>query len=127
MRIIEIAALDNGAHRNQTSNACPDGWAVIPDDMDCENFPFGTPTVEDGIVTAWEAGVIPAEPEPSAEERREIAYNTDPVIPWEDKLITVTAAAQLWQYYAAEGSETAEYLTALIAEAKADIRRRIHD
>lgn len=127
MRIVEIAALENGAHRNQTSHVCPDGWAIIPDNMECENFPFGTPTVEDGIVTAWEAGVIPAEPEPSAEERREIAYNTEKIIEWEDKMVTVTHAALLWQYYAAEGSARADELTTLIAAAKADIRGRFHD
>lgn len=127
MRIVEIAALQNGAHRNQTSRVCPDGWAIIPDDMECENFPFGSVTVEDGIVTAWEAGVIPAEPEPTAEEQREIAYNTEEIIEWEDKMVTVTHAALLWQYYAAEGSERAAQLTTLIATAKAGIRERIHD
>ena len=32
MTIIELAALENGAHRNQTGDfsAIPDGWAVIP-------------------------------------------------------------------------------------------------
>lgn len=127
MRIIEIAALSNGAHRNQTASVCPDGWAVIPDDMTCENFPFGRPTVEDGIVTAWEAGEIPAALTPTAEERREIAYNTEPCIEWDNGMITVTAAAQLWQYYAAEGSDKANQLTALISAAKAEIRARIHD
>ena len=127
MRIIEIAALSNGAHRNQTATRCPDGWAIIPDDLECENFPFGTIEVENGIVTAWEAGEIPANPTPTAEEQRENAYNTEAVIPWEDKMITVTNAALLWQYYAAEGSERAAQLTALIAAAKAEIRERIHD
>ena len=78
MRIIEIIALDNGAHRNQTSdtplNTIPDGWAVIPDDMECENFPFGEVTAEeiDGVmtVTNWVAGVIP-EPEPEPEPEHE--------------------------------------------------------
>ena len=43
MRIIEIAALDNGAHRNQTGtfSTIPSGWAVIPDSMETPNFPFG--------------------------------------------------------------------------------------
>ena len=33
MRIIEIAALDNGAHRNQDSqlSKVPEGWALIPE------------------------------------------------------------------------------------------------
>lgn len=127
MRIVEIAALSNGAHRNQTSHVCPDGWAIIPDNLDCANFPFGTPTVENGVVTAWEAGVIPDVPQPTAEELREIAYNTEEIISWDDKMITVTHAALLWQYYAAEGSARAEELTTLIAAAKAEIRARIHD
>ena len=78
MRIIEIAALENGAHRNQTMDAplaildgcsiVPNGWALIPDDMETENFPFGTLEAEeiDGAmtVTSWTPGTIP-EPEPA--------------------------------------------------------------
>lgn len=74
-RIIEIAALENGAHKNQTGSlpVIPVGWAVIPDDMECENFPFGEVTVEeiDGVmtVTSWTAGEIPpVEPDPEVEE-----------------------------------------------------------
>lgn len=71
MRIIEIAALENGAHRNQTYHGViPDGWAAVPDDMVCENFPFGDIDAEEinGVmtVTKWTAGVIP-EPEPEPE------------------------------------------------------------
>lgn len=72
MRIIEIAALDNGAHRNQTGNfsAIPDGWAFIPDSMTTENFPFGEVEVAEinGVMTLtkWTAGTIP-EPEPEPE------------------------------------------------------------
>lgn len=69
MRLIEINALDNGAHRNQTPSiaiSVMDGWAVIPDDMETENFPFGEVEVEeiDGVmtVTKWTSGKIP-EPE----------------------------------------------------------------
>lgn len=78
MRIVEISALENGAHRNQTMDApiaildgcsiVPDGWAVIPDDMETENLPFGTLEAEevDGVmtVTSWTPGTIP-EPEPA--------------------------------------------------------------
>ena len=70
MRIIEIAALSNGAHRNQTGtfSAVPDGWAVIPDTLDTPNFPFGDVTAEEinGVMTvsSWIAGTIP-EPEPT--------------------------------------------------------------
>lgn len=72
MRIIEIAALENGAHRNQSGDATvvPSGWAVIPEDMECENFPFGAVEVAevDGVmtVTKWIAGEMP-EPEPEPE------------------------------------------------------------
>lgn len=80
MRIIEIAALDNGAHRNQTGtfSAVPDGWAEIPDGMETPNFPFGEVTVDDTqtppIVTKWTAGTIPEpelepDPQPTTEER----------------------------------------------------------
>lgn len=72
MNMIEIVALPNGAHRNQTMHgSLPDGWAVIPNDMVCENFPFGEVTAEEvnGVmtVTSWTPGVMP-EPEPEPEE-----------------------------------------------------------
>lgn len=69
MRIIEIKALDNGSHWNQEGNSIkiPKGWAVIPEDMETPNFPFGKVTTKeiDGVmtVTKWVAGEIP-EPEP---------------------------------------------------------------
>ena len=79
MRIIEIKALVNGAHRNQTSSLSkvPEGWAVIPEDMVTENFPFGELTAEeiDGVmtVTSWIPGEIPEveptpEPEPTTDD-----------------------------------------------------------
>jgi len=72
MRIIEIKAFENGGHRNQSGglSTVPNGWAVIPDDMETENFPFGDIEVEeiDGVmmVTKWIPGIIP-EPEPTEE------------------------------------------------------------
>lgn len=72
MKIIEIAPLDNGAHRNQNGglSVVPSGWAVIPDNMECENFPFGEIEAAeiDGVmtVTKWNPGVMP-EPEPEAD------------------------------------------------------------
>lgn len=65
MTIIEITALSNGAHRNQSGDikTVPDGWAVIPDNMETPNFPFGEVTAEeiDGVmtVTNWVAGTKP--------------------------------------------------------------------
>ena len=69
MKIIEIAPLDNGAHRNQNGglSVVPEGWAVIPDDMTIpETFPFVNITVKDGVVTSMTAGTMP-EPEPEVE------------------------------------------------------------
>ena len=71
MNIIEINTLPNGAHRNQSGGSVlPDGWAVIPDGMEMQNFPFGEVVVEDvaGVptVTAWVAGIVP-EPEETTE------------------------------------------------------------
>lgn len=70
MQIIEIKSLPNGAHRNQTGDfsIIPDGWAVIPDDMETENFPFGEVDIEeiDGVITVtkWTPGLIPETEEP---------------------------------------------------------------
>ena len=77
MRIIEITALENGAHRNQTGSfsTVPDGWAVIPASMDTPNFPFGEVEVEgvNGVmtVTKWIPGEMP-EPEPVPEPETEM-------------------------------------------------------
>jgi hypothetical protein len=82
MRIIEIEMLENGGHRNQNSNYTfvPEGWAVIPEDMETPNFPFGNITVEeiDGVptVTQWEAGKFPEpKPEPKTEPTTEELLN----------------------------------------------------
>ena len=132
MRIIEIIALENGAHRNQTGNfrTIPDGWALIPDGVVTENFPFGEFTTEqiNGVatLTSWTPGVC-VEPVLTPSELREQAYNTEAVIEWDGEMITVTQASQLWQYYATEGSEKASVLTALVAAAKQEIRSKYPD
>lgn len=72
MTIIEIQARSNGAHRNQSGqlNHIPEGWAVIPEEIETPNFPFGKVEVEEieGVmtVTSWEAVDIP-EDEPPVE------------------------------------------------------------
>ncbi len=68
MQMLEIKALENGAHNNQTYHGVlPDGWAVIPNGMTLENFPFGEVEAEEinGVmtVTKWTPGTMP-EPEP---------------------------------------------------------------
>ena len=70
MRILKIEPETNGAHDNLTSNISfvPEGYAVVPDDMEMLNFPFGEIEVEeiDGVmtVTRWVAGTIPEAEEP---------------------------------------------------------------
>lgn len=81
MRIIEIEACENGSHRNQASNftTIPEGWAVIPDDMETPNFPFGDIEVEekDGVmvVTKWIAGEMP-EPTPMPEPIEDVTWDS---------------------------------------------------
>lgn len=65
MRIVEIAALENGAHRNQTGafSEIPEGWAVIPEDMALpDTFPFVFLEAENGIVTHMSASTVPDAP-----------------------------------------------------------------
>lgn len=53
VKIIEINALQNGAHRNQEGSfdIIPDGWAVIPDSMKLPaSFPGVDIKVKDGVV-----------------------------------------------------------------------------
>lgn len=69
----------------------------------------------------------PDPPEPSPSAKREEAYNTEEIIDWDGNKITVTVAAQLFNYYSAEGSEKANALQVLIAEAKAKIREKYPD
>ena len=70
MLIIEINALDNGAHNNQTINGSlsriPDGWAVVPDGIEVpDTFPFVDIEVDGQTVISMTPGVVPeAEPVP---------------------------------------------------------------
>jgi hypothetical protein len=82
MRIIEVKALENGGHRNQTGSfsTIPEGFAVIPDNMETANFPFGEAETEEinGVltVTKWTPGMIPEpEPEPETEPTTEELVN----------------------------------------------------
>ena len=70
MRIIKIEADTRGAHAYQTIKRLtflPKGWAIIPNDMDLPNLPYGDLTVEIkcGVptVTSWTPGEIPPIPE----------------------------------------------------------------
>lgn len=67
MTIIEIQALSNGAHRNQTVSGDitpPEGWAAIPVGMAIPStFPFVEVEARNGVVTKLTAGTVP-DPEP---------------------------------------------------------------
>ena len=81
MRIIEIAPLDNGAHRNQNGglSVVPEGWAVVPVDANTlSNFPFGNFEVEDVdgvphmVPESWEPlPMSESAPEPTQMDRIE--------------------------------------------------------
>lgn len=68
MKMIELSALSNGAHRNMESSALsapPEGWAMIPEEMALpDTYPFvGVEAEEiDGVmtVTALTPGTVPA-------------------------------------------------------------------
>lgn len=83
MRIVEIQALDNGAHRNQatTSATIPTGWAEIPADVSIpETFPFVDIQVEGNKVVSMTAGVVPEpepEPEPEPTETEQLRADVD--------------------------------------------------
>lgn len=78
MTIVKIEQNSNGSHNNQTTSMplpeIPEGWAVIPEDMDIPStFPFINIEVEGQVVTAISPGVVPEpepmpDPEPTAEE-----------------------------------------------------------
>lgn len=85
MKIIEIKTLPNGAHRNQQGDFenISVGYAVIPDDVETPNFPFGEIEVEeiDGVmtVTKWIPGIIPdvEEPEQPISEIEKVRADID--------------------------------------------------
>lgn len=67
MKIIEIAPLPNGSHRNQTFHGVlPNGWAIIPDGMEIPStFPFVNITVDGDTVISMTAAPVPPQPEPT--------------------------------------------------------------
>lgn len=75
MRIIEILQLENGAHRNQTAVfPLPDGWAIIPDNLPCENYPFGDAIISEisGVKTVINWSPLPIPETPSLDNRERI-------------------------------------------------------
>lgn len=83
IRIIEILAQENGGHRNQQGNirTIPEGWAVIPEELETPNFPFGEIEVTeiDGVmtVTKWVAGTVPEPEEVPISETEQLRADVD--------------------------------------------------
>jgi hypothetical protein len=67
LTIIEIIALENGAHRNQTGtfSRIPEGWVKIPENVSIpETFPFINLEIKDGELISLTPGEVPEiEPE----------------------------------------------------------------
>lgn len=83
MKIIQIQANKNGAHAYQSVDRLaklPTGWAIVPEDMETPNLPYGDIAVEKicGVptVTSWTPREMPevpeAEEEPTTEELLDI-------------------------------------------------------
>lgn len=76
--MLEISALENGAHRNQMGKmvTVPDGWIAVPTELEEKAkcfLPFINLKIENGILIDVEQGIVPeptweSEPEPTAEE-----------------------------------------------------------
>ena len=96
-------------------------WIPLPDG-------FGIGDLYDG--KEWtkkpEPEPEPVDPPEPSEQRRQ-AYETMPMVEWHGELITVDAANAVWVQYAAEGSDTAAALEALIHTAKEQIRAMYPD
>ena len=100
MKIIEIECMNNGAHRNQTSNAVipvPSGWAILPDDMETPNFPFGEVTVDETqtppVVTSWTPLPIP-EPDPEPTPSSPTTEDRVAALESENKTLKAQVSAQ---------------------------------
>ena len=84
MKLIKIEKSENGSHDNITADyleTIPEGWAVIPDDMETPNLPFGEAEVEeiDGVmtVTKWTAGEMPEPTKPMPTEAERLRADVD--------------------------------------------------
>lgn len=96
----------------------------ISDYITFENFPEtgGVPIIVNGVLTFYPP-VAPLSPS----ELRQQAYENNPIISYNDKMITVDEAEKLfWQYFP-EDNECCDELKTLIKNAKAQIREMYPD
>ena len=122
MRIIEITAQDNGAHRNQTGtfSAVPDGWAVIPDSISIpDTFPFVNIEVDGQTVTAMTAGTIPGPDLASIKSVKvaEIKQACESYIYAGTDVIMLDNSIEHFTYTLADQSNISEMFTAVMAGA----------
>lgn len=120
MQMIEIRALDNGAHNNQTLHGdhTPAGWAVIPEGMALGNFPFGEVTAEeiDGVmtVTGWVPNELPEPVEPEPEPEPGVSIDERVTALEESLAETDEAAIELYEATLAQEAVNAEQDEAII-------------
>lgn len=139
MYMIEIYPLANGAHNNQTViEPVPNGWAIVPEDMETENFPFGNVEVAeiDGVmtVTSWTPLPLPAPIPVSPSEKRRKAYTTGEVdgtdwrIDYDGEHKTCDELTLLgMQYYFRNETEAAAEIRALVEAKVGEIRAAYPD
>ena len=121
--LVKIEAFDNGSHDNitvESYDTIPEGWALLPDNVERPGFPFGIIEVAEveGVmtVTVWTYKDPPTIPN---SQLREWAYNNRKCITWDGKIYTVAEATHIWLIHASEGySNLAAQITSLIRAAK---------
>ena len=130
MRIVEIHSHPNGAHRNQllkNTSFLPDGWAMVPDDMDVPNFPFGDIEAQEinGVmtVTKWMPMDIP-EPEPAPDPDELFAQEKETRIQQSktDLAAYLEANPLLWtdgEYYSITAERQAQLTSKIMAATMA--------
>ena len=129
MRVVEIVAQNNGAHRNQTGSftTMPIGWAIIPDNMETPNFPFGEVVTEEingvATVTSWTPGIIPGQTPTEILNAIKTAKLTEISKSCEDYIYAGTDVTLLddtikhFTYTLADQSNISEMFTAIMAGA----------
>lgn len=122
MRIIEIAALSNGAHRNQTGtfSTVPDGWAVIPESIVIpDTFPFVSIEADGQTVISMTAGIIPIPDLSDIKSAKiiEIKESCESYIYAGTNVTLPNGAIEHFTYTLADQSNISEMFTAILAGA----------